>query len=60
MLDKKVKIFRKLKGPIVIEGPVELTDMEGNLINHKNKFSLCGCGKSLKMPFCDGAHKTLI
>lgn len=50
-------LFRKTAGPIVVRGDVILTDEEGNTIEHGPRFSLCGCGKSEKMPFCDGAHK---
>ena len=32
-------------------------DQNGNEIEHKTRFSLCGCLKSKIMPFCDGSHK---
>ena len=51
-------IFRKTAGPIVVSGAINLTDEEGNPIEHGPRFSLCGCGKSENMPFCDGAHKS--
>jgi CDGSH-type Zn-finger protein len=51
------KIMRKTSGPIVVVGKVDLTDEAGNSIEHNPRFSLCGCGKSENMPFCDGAHK---
>lgn len=51
------KIMRKTSGPIVVVGEVDLTDEAGNPIVHNPRFSLCGCGKSENMPFCDGAHK---
>jgi|TARA_B110000263_G_scaffold249789_1_gene268540 CDGSH-type Zn-finger protein len=54
---EKIHIFRKEKGQIVIEGAVKLTDDQGNEIPHGERFTLCGCGKSQKLPFCDGAHK---
>ena len=50
-------IFRRPQGPIVVRGEINLTDPEGNLIEHGPRFSLCGCGLSKNMPFCDGAHK---
>ena len=50
-------IFRKEKGQIVVHGKVYLTDLEGNKIPHGEKFTLCGCAKSKKLPFCDGSHK---
>ena len=39
------------------DGVIDLTDEAGNPIEHNPRFSLCGCGKSDNMPFCDGAHK---
>ena len=57
-MGKKIPhIFRKDKGQIVIHGKVQLTDAEGNKIPHGEKFTLCGCTKSKKLPFCDGSHK---
>lgn len=55
----KVEIIKKSTGPIVIKGEVILTTDEGVELETKPIFSLCGCGKSDKMPFCDGAHKQL-
>ena len=57
MKNKIPHIFRKDKGQIVIQGKVQLTDAEGNKIPHGEKFTLCGCTKSKKLPFCDGSHK---
>lgn len=57
-MEKKIPhIYRKDKGQIVIQGKVQLTDAEGNKIPHGEKFTLCGCTKSKKLPFCDGSHK---
>ena len=44
--DRVLKIFRKLKGQIVEEGKVKLTDLEGNPIKHGNRFNLCSYTKS--------------
>ena len=57
MKNNKVHVFRKSKGQIVIEGPVILTDEDGNELPQGERFSLCGCGKSKRMPYCDGSHK---
>lgn len=54
---KKPHLFRKAAGPIVVIGDVHLTDEDGNELPHGPRFSLCSCGQSAKMPFCDGAHK---
>ena len=57
-MEKKItQIHRKEKGQIVVEGPVHLADMGGNVIEHGNRFTLCGCSKSQNLPFCDGSHK---
>lgn len=34
-----------------------LLDGEGNPIEKRNRFTLCNCGKTQNIPFCDGAHK---
>ena len=57
MKKKVTHIFRKEKGQIVVNGEVNLTDLDGNKIPHGEKFTLCGCNKSNKLPFCDGSHK---
>lgn len=36
---------------------IVLLDSEGNPIAKRNRFTLCNCGKTLDIPFCDGAHK---
>ena len=47
----KPTIFRKPQGPIVVRGEINLTDPEGNSIEHGPRFSLCGCGLSKICPF---------
>lgn len=44
-------------GPLRITGEVELIDAEGNVFPAKPAFSLCRCGKSSNLPYCDGTHK---
>jgi CDGSH-type Zn-finger protein len=57
-MEKKIpRIYRKDKGQIVVEGLIDLTDLDGNKIEHGNRFTLFGCTKSKKLPFCDGSHK---
>ena len=57
MKKKSTHIFRKEKGQIVVQGKVNSTDVDGNKIPHSEKFTLFGCSKSKKLPFCDGSHK---
>ena len=58
MSDFKVQV--RDNGPLLVTGPVTVTDAAGNVFDLKGKetFSLCRCGASANKPFCDGAHKT--
>ena len=57
-MEKKIPhIFRKDKGQIVIQGKVQLTDVEGNKILMEKSLHYVVKIKSKKLPFCDGSHK---
>lgn len=48
-------------GPLLVEGPVQVLDAEGNpfpIAPDKPAIALCRCGHSARKPFCDGSHKT--
>lgn len=53
------KITVKNNGSLKIEGDFEIVDMEGNVYGLQGReiVSLCRCGRSQNMPFCDGSHK---
>jgi CDGSH-type Zn-finger protein len=56
-----VRIRMRAHGPLVIEGPIELVDSEGNVFvisPDKPAVALCRCGMSKNRPFCDGSHKS--
>ena len=53
----KVTIKVMDNGGFRVTGDVELIDMDGNKFETGKTFSLCRCGRSLKIPFCDGTHK---
>ena len=55
----KTKITIKNNGSIAIEGDFEIVDQNGNVygLGGRDKLSLCRCGHSQNMPFCDGSHK---
>jgi CDGSH-type Zn-finger protein len=45
-------------GPLLVRGPVRMTDQEGNeIVLDRKTVALCRCGKSRLRPFCDGTHK---
>lgn len=53
------KITVKSNGSIKVEGDFELFDMNNNKFDllGRTAISLCRCGVSKNMPFCDSAHK---
>ena len=44
-------------GPYVVVGGIELTDVEWGEEASKEHYTLCRCGKSKNVPFCDGTHR---
>lgn len=55
-----VKITVRKDGPLLVEGPFELTDADGGVFPldaSKPAYALCRCGASKNAPFCDGSHK---
>lgn len=45
-------------GPLLVRGPCELVDADGELIERRSRpVALCRCGKSRLLPLCDGTHK---
>ncbi len=53
------KITIKSNGSMKIEGDFEIIDESGNAygLGGREIVSLCRCGLSANMPYCDGAHK---
>ena len=55
-----VVIKTREHGPLLVTGPITLTDHLGNAfdLTGKTNVALCRCGQTKNRPFCDGAHKT--
>ena len=55
----EVRIRTRLNGPLIVTGPVTVTDHLGNPfpIEGQKDVALCRCGHSRKRPFCDGSHR---
>jgi CDGSH-type Zn-finger protein len=45
-------------GPILVEGPVELTLPDGSTVR-SDRFvvAICACRRSRRYPFCDTSHR---
>ena len=59
MPDVTIKV--RDNGPLLVEGPFTLIDVEGKPLTlpaNKPAIALCRCGGSQNKPFCDGAHKS--
>jgi CDGSH-type Zn-finger protein len=56
-----VKISIRPNGPYLVEGDVEVVDVNGNKVDTtgRPKIALCRCGGSTTKPFCDGTHSKI-
>ena len=56
-----VKISIRPNGPYLVEGDVEILDVNGNKVDttSRPKIALCRCGASVTKPFCDGTHSKI-
>lgn len=56
-----VKISIRPNGPYLVEGDVEVLDVNGNAVDTSSrpKIALCRCGASSTKPFCDGTHSKI-
>ena len=55
-----VTIRCRKDGPLIVTGPVRITDSKGNEIEasgDKGNIALCRCGATGNQPFCDGSHR---
>jgi uncharacterized Fe-S cluster protein YjdI len=46
-------------GPLVIRGNFILYDTDGKELRHLKMSSLCRCGASNDLPYCDGTHRKI-
>jgi CDGSH-type Zn-finger protein len=56
-MNEKVTIKVKPNGSIRVTGTVDFVDETGAVLRTDTNFSLCRCGHSQNMPFCDSSHK---
>lgn len=54
-----VTIEVRPNGPLLIKGPVRITDPDGQLIRETTQCALCRCGQSANKPFCDATHRRI-
>ena len=44
------------RGPLWVKGGIEIEGADGRLYKVRNRITLCRCGESRNMPFCDATH----
>lgn len=54
-----LKVTAAPNGPLVLDGPMEITTGSGRGIGTQSRAFLCRCGASKNKPFCDGTHKDI-
>jgi CDGSH-type Zn-finger protein len=58
MADVSIRTLKN--GPLLVQGPIELLDADGNKVAlDKETIALCRCGASTNKPFCDGTHSKI-
>lgn len=55
--DPQAKVELTDSGPMKIKGKFILNDYKREKVEMPEEVSLCMCGKSLRMPYCDDSHK---
>lgn len=48
-----------VSGPLWVKGGIPVESSEGEVYEIRNRMTLCHCGQSRNMPFCDGTHITI-
>jgi CDGSH-type Zn-finger protein len=46
-------------GPLWVRGGIRIQTPDGFVYEVRNRVTLCRCGKSENMPFCDGTHEEI-
>jgi CDGSH-type Zn-finger protein len=46
----------EVRGPLFVHGDITLTGADGQEYERQKRYTLCRCGESRNMPFCDRSH----
>ncbi|MDR0854548.1 MAG: CDGSH iron-sulfur domain-containing protein [Clostridiales Family XIII bacterium] len=49
-------VFQGFNGPIYVKGGITVVSEDGTEYEIRNRRTLCRCGQSKNMPFCDSSH----
>lgn len=46
-----------IRGPLWVTGGISIIRADGQLLERRNRVTLCNCGHSQNKPLCDGSHR---
>jgi CDGSH-type Zn-finger protein len=56
--DKPCRISVRRRGPLLVEGPVEVELEDGSVVSSDRfRVALCTCRRSRRYPWCDTSHR---
>jgi uncharacterized Fe-S cluster protein YjdI len=55
--DTEVRVMED--GPLLLKGNFVVYDVDGKPLRHLKITSLCRCGASKNLPYCDGTHRKI-
>ena len=56
--DRPCRVRIPLRGPLVVEGPVEVELEDGSTVaSDRFRVALCTCRRSRRYPWCDTSHR---
>ena len=58
-MENKTKVAVLENGPLLVHGPLDVTNIGGAVDEKDNVTAFCRCGASENRPYCDGAHKKI-
>jgi CDGSH-type Zn-finger protein len=47
---------KNIRGPLAVKGGITLVSADGTEYELRNRYTLCRCGQSRNLPFCDASH----
>lgn len=60
VLEKEISliedVFNNFRGPLWVKGEIPIEGADGETYEVRNRVTLCRCGESKNMPFCDVSH----
>lgn len=57
VIDAEARVMED--GPLVLKGGFVLYDTDGKVLRQLKMTSLCRCGASIDLPYCDGTHRKI-